>query len=669
MARGAADPRFTLAEELLLDLAAGRLHVSHVGRLAQARLGEGGADGTTEVLARRKGTHAERDLHKWAETQAWRGCMPLPYSFSVPMVQHGEAVAGVAHCLLPHELFATLGAAAPQVFEELFGTPQDREEFWTQLCQTTSELPEEGARAAEHRRWLREHPANHVPPGQRVPVGLHGDGSEMHGGEKVLVVSWGGLCRHGPTLDTRLLFCALKESEMQKEDRATLFRAFSVLAWSFKAMCEGRHPAMDEEGVPFGPGHHPQRAALAGKPLVAVLGGRLCGAFCELRGDWQFLRDALHLKHHYSAKQVCHLCAATGTEDEALCYMDFSDNAPARATLVGHLPGGPTGWASKTPVSPLCEIPGFSIWRCMFDLMHTLELGLLQRVVPAALQGLLGIAPGRADEPEEESVWLPGRNLKARCAAATADYLAWCRRNKISSSSRVKRITPRWLRGQWPTISQEHAKAAALRAMLPWVVTHTAARRRATRHHKLRHRALAGLLHMDSIYGNGKQRFLSMEQATTAQQAALAALRALAELRALAPGGPWHLVPKAHALQHIVMDCAGGNPRAVHCYQDEDFIGRVKAIYVSCHGRTAPMRAVQRYCLGTSLTIAAREEFLRGERQGQRAPPAGGPVQWQQLHDALREGARGARGQKRGRGRPAIQGPKLPRGRPGLRRG
>lgn len=120
MARGAADPRFTLAEELLLDLAAGRLHVSHVGRLAQARLGEGGADGTTEVLARCKGTHAERDLHKWAETQAWRGCMPLPYSFSVPMVQHGEAVAGVAHCLLPHELFATLGAAAPQVFGALW---------------------------------------------------------------------------------------------------------------------------------------------------------------------------------------------------------------------------------------------------------------------------------------------------------------------------------------------------------------------------------------------------------------------------------------------------------------------------------------------------------------------------------------------------------------------
>ena len=50
-------------------------------------------------------------------------------------------------------------------------------------------------------------------------------------------------------------------------------------------------------------------------------------------------------------------------------------------------------WAAKTPTSPLAELPGFSIWRCMFDFMHALELGRLQGVVPAALQGLIGLPP------------------------------------------------------------------------------------------------------------------------------------------------------------------------------------------------------------------------------------------------------------------------------------
>ena len=103
----------------------------------------------------------------------------------------------------------------------------------------------------------------------------------MKGGDKVMVLSWGGVARHGPTVDARLLFCVLRSSEAAAE-RAALYAAFRVLAWSFRALAAGRRPVTDHRGKPFTDKH---RARLAGKPLVRGLRG----AWVELRGDWQYL--------------------------------------------------------------------------------------------------------------------------------------------------------------------------------------------------------------------------------------------------------------------------------------------------------------------------------------------------------------------------------------------
>ena len=34
---------------------------------------------------------------------------------------------------------------------------------------------------------------------------------------------------------------------------------------------------------------------------------------------------------------------------------------------------------------PLLLIPGFCIWKCMFDIMHTVDLGIYQTVLPSVL--------------------------------------------------------------------------------------------------------------------------------------------------------------------------------------------------------------------------------------------------------------------------------------------
>ena len=118
---------------------------------ASFRVAEGGADDMMNALARCYGTSAERQLHLWAEQQPWRGLVPQPYAFQAPKILKDTEVMDQRHCLLPHEIFARIGCQAPHVFEQLFGSAEDRKHFWSEL-QRTSQQMLEGDRASEHKR-------------------------------------------------------------------------------------------------------------------------------------------------------------------------------------------------------------------------------------------------------------------------------------------------------------------------------------------------------------------------------------------------------------------------------------------------------------------------------------------------------------------------------------
>ena len=72
----------------------------------------------------------------------------------------------------------------------------------------------------------------------------------------------------------------------------------------------------------------------------------------------------------------------------------------------------------------------------------------------------------------------------------------------------------------------------------------------------------------------------------------------------------YKVVPKFHAATHVYD--SRKNPRAVHCYPDEDMVGRLKRVYVSCHGKTAPHRALQRYAMMICLRWWTALHSLRG---------------------------------------------------------
>ena len=75
----------------------------------------------------------------------------------------------------------------------------------------------------------------------------------------------------------------------------------------------------------------------------------------------------------------------------------------------------------------------------------------------------------------------------------------------------------------------------------------------------------------------------------------------------------YHLIPKLHMFSHIGYDmCYQANPRSVHCYSDENMVGKVKRICERCHARTVAFRCVSRYVIMISIRWWMQLAVLRG---------------------------------------------------------
>ncbi len=182
-------------------------------------------------------------------------------------MNEGTDTSGTHCALLPHEVFGRLHAEAKDLFHTVMTGGESHLAAWWSA-------------AADGSTWYTEHPViAAVGPLQRVPLGIHGDDAGAHGDEKILVVTWGSVATELATLDTRVLFCMAKGSDMVTHaSLMTLWQVrcmrarcvYSLHAWSIYSMICMRLLGLGLEfSLPRGrgvPGRGPHGEALWPRP-------------------------------------------------------------------------------------------------------------------------------------------------------------------------------------------------------------------------------------------------------------------------------------------------------------------------------------------------------------------------------------------------------------------
>ena len=514
--------------------------------------------------------NGERDLHRWVAHQMWRQLLPALYTFKLDISVQDEITESDHSAILPHEVFHSLYTFAPEIFRKIMGTPEDLLEFWD----TASEVGDD---------WYRRHPVvGRVEPMLRVPFGFHGDDAGVHGQEQILVITWGSVALKQCTFDSRIVFTMLKVANIL-EPATTMHTVYRVLQWSFKALSDGKFPDADHNGKLFSKAHHPHRFLMAGKDLA----GGMCGAFAEMRGDWKYLKEALHLKQHYGLKDlICHRCNVLKfSADLGMRYTNFHQGAPHRKTIFKN-----STWMAMmlaaALVSPLLLIPGFHVTRICFDILHCLELGVFQVAVPSFMKEMTEL---------KRKIW-PGTTLAGRFRHAFRAYTVWRKRNLVKAYQSKPFRVKAWRKGKYPQITQLTMKGAALRSMVYWV-SQVADSAVCDDHSELVAYMFKCFVDADKICRGAGRHFTRKQHALFCfyLEKALVSYNALAQEAAAQGKRTWKILPKHHAVTHYFDTKI--NPRRISCYQDEDMVGRVKKIYVACHGSTAPQRGLERYAI------------------------------------------------------------------------
>ena len=562
-----------------VELAAGIVEENYPKKLMKS-LGE---------IAKTKYTcHYERALHRWFKRQAFETLVPQSYEF--PLTVYGKtklSMKRITHsCFLPHEWFGVL-YNAPELFEELgTGGAANLRHFWEQSRETD---------------WYKRLPVIGLdanPPETLIPLGHHGDDVGVYGNEKVLVMTWGSVATGLTTLDSRLVFTGIYVKQLVED--VTLNEIHRVFAWSFRCLANGVYPTHDHRGTPFSEEYHPHRFALATQEDPLIAGGCL-GVWAEMRGDWKYLAQALGLVASFATgARLCHLCKAIKVKQRHYYTKTRRDAYSLRRTRFSHraFVRFQESQAGHT-TGPLYTIPGFHIWRVWVDPLHSLDLGILQKLTASTLIELRR----RRNHP------YTGPTGKVRLLQAHRDYSEWCGRHGCEAAPPFD--ASKWYKGVYPEMSMKSAKGAQLRAMQYWLFEkcNEELRRDPNVHNGIRMVLWRSLVRFDVICREQLMdrthpcagRFLTAENANRLAEYMEAALDCYVWLanEALEQGERlWRLQPQMHMLTHLAYDMAQeANPRRVHCYADEDMVGKFKKLVAACHPRTAGSKAVLRYMI------------------------------------------------------------------------
>ncbi len=326
---------------------------------------------------------------------------------------------------LPHDMFSAIFDAGPSrwcasIMRDMQG---DRAQaFWDHV--------------KVHSSWAATHPivlaadARHL-----VPLAIYGDGVKVTCTDTVASITWNSLLvSKVPAIDSRLLICCIPTAHLLED---SLDAVCKVLAWSFGAMMDGRHPETDHCGNAWPP--HSERAFASGQQLAQGYRGILV----EARGDWEWHSKFWHVPTATS-REFCFQCVVTQSD-----VWVRLERQPLRQ---------PHWLQQLQPCNPLAHLPGMCTQMLRIDQMHTVNLGVGQWTNAATLLWLLDAGSFGGDN-NGERLW-----------AAWLRFVGWV--NGVGLDTTQRPFTPRRLLMHVPGAFVElQSKAWNSRLVTAWLAS------------------------------------------------------------------------------------------------------------------------------------------------------------------------------------------------------
>lgn len=243
--------------------------------------------------------------------------------------------------------------------------------------------------------------------------------------------------------------------------------------------------------------------------------------------------------------------------------------------------------------------------------MHCVKLGIGHHVIG---NSLVYLAQERADlflGPANDVVLPANAPLNQILDDLNIRFKDWIKDHGLSCSH--KRFTPNRVHFAETTSSPFYScKASQCVPLVAWLAEITQAFSEvapAAQRHEARTVAAAlwGLSHYFHVCKTSG-RFFTPGQVQELDEAAHIFLHMYSELRrtAAAKGSHmWHIVPKFHQFQHIVLDACldSYNPRFFHCFGDEDQVGRLIILASASHPTTVVATSIGLYLVGMARRL------------------------------------------------------------------
>ena len=523
--------------------------------------------------------------------------LPEPYIVNLPVQVKVQADCEKKvefkefYMFLPHQWFALVDAP-DHIWRTVFGV-HEVEKFWDgHALDKDPKL---------YKNDIMKVDRNCLP--SLVPLSLHGDGGAFSKQDSLLVVSMRAITSASNVSHSQLFLAGIPKTCINKStDPAmdTMTCLWNVLKWSFTALFEGIHPAVDHNNQPW---HDQKQRYLVKKPLN---GRGIRGCIFALTGDLEYFQNELHVKA-YSFTKCCWLCKAEKTD--TIPFNDFRPTSEWRSTVHSpefhraHLPSEHPIWSIPCVVTESIHI----------DSLHTNEEGTAAHTLGNLFFDLVVGSEWHGTQAEKLQMLF---NNILKCYSE----LGTDRSNQISNLTMGNFCNPKQKHTNYPCISG--IKARHVRYLVPVArkLCEDALSKGGTpseiKYRRCRFLCVKWLDEMYTCMDKTAAYHYSQDEHAAYSRATLNFLACYTKLAKISYESrlmKWNIVPKFHYCAHMPAQAEFLNPKFVTTYAGETMVGFMVQLGHSCLNGTPAYLVSKAMCWKIRLAMHLRLHNTMGD--------------------------------------------------------